>query len=139
MVILGDEYEYVQEFGEGVDRLYEVMETAGLPQPEYRVEAFMLYATIRNTKNAAAVQVAVQDTVQVAVQDTVQDILNYCTTPRSRQEIQEFCKLAGRNNFRKLYLKPLLESGQLQMTLPDKPSSGKQKYVTVGTAQEKQP
>ena len=133
------EYEYVQEFGEGVDRLYEVMETAGLPQPEYRVEAFMLYATIRNTKNAAAVQVAVQDTVQVAVQDTVQDILNYCTTPRSRQEIQEFCKLAGRNNFRKLYLKPLLESGQLQMTLPDKPSSGKQKYVTVGTAQEKQP
>ena len=128
------EYEYVQEFGEGVDRLYEVMETAGLPQPEYRVEAFMLYATIRNTKNADAVQ----DTVQVAVQDTVQDILNYCTTPRSRQEIQEFCKLAGRNNFRKLYLKPLLESGQLQMTLPDKPSSGKQKYVTVGTAQEKQ-
>ena len=26
------------------------METVGLPQPEYRVEAFMLYATIRNTK-----------------------------------------------------------------------------------------
>lgn len=47
------EYEYVQEFGEGVDRLYEVMETAGLPQPEYRVEAFMLYATIRNTKTDA--------------------------------------------------------------------------------------
>ena len=42
------EYEYVQEFGEGVDRLYEVMDAAGLPQPEYRVEAFMLYATIRN-------------------------------------------------------------------------------------------
>ena len=103
------------------------------------MEAFMLYATIRNTKNADAVQVAVQDTVQVAVQDTVQDILNYCTTPRSRQEIQAFCKLAGRNNFRKLYLKPLLESGQLQMTLPDKPSSGKQKYVAVDTAKEKQP
>ena len=106
------------------------METVGLPQPEYRVEAFMLYATIRNTKSA--------DAVQVAGQDTVQDILNYCTTPRSRQEIQAFCKLAGRNNFSKLYLKPLLESGQLQMTLPDKPSSRKQKYVTVGTAQEKQ-
>ena len=42
------EYEYVQEFGEGVDRLYEVMEAAGLPQPEYKVEAFMLNATIRN-------------------------------------------------------------------------------------------
>ncbi len=125
------EYEYVQEFGEGVDRLYEVMETAGLPQPEYRVEAFMLYATIRNTKNA--------DAVQVAGQDTVQDILNYCTTPRSRQEIQAFCKLAGRNNFSKLYLKPLLESGQLQMTIPGKPNSRSQKYVAVDTTQEKQP
>lgn len=31
------EFEYVQEFGEGLDRLYEVMEAAGLPQPEYRV------------------------------------------------------------------------------------------------------
>ena len=44
------EYEYVQEFGEGVDRLYEVMESEGLPQPEYRTQAFMLSATIRNTK-----------------------------------------------------------------------------------------
>jgi ATP-dependent DNA helicase RecG len=42
------EYEYVQEFGEGVDRLYEVMESAGLPQPEYKVESFMLDATLRN-------------------------------------------------------------------------------------------
>ena len=98
----------------------------------------MLYATIRNTRNADAVQVTVQDAVQVAGQVTVQDILNYCMTPRTRQEIQTFCKLAGRNNFSKLYLKPLLESGKLQMTLPDKPSSRKQKYVTVGTAQEKQ-
>ena len=44
------EYEYVQKYGEGVDRLYEVMGAAGLPQPEYCVEAFMLYAAIRNTK-----------------------------------------------------------------------------------------
>ena len=44
------EYEYVKEFGEGVDRLYEVMKDAGLPKPEYKVDAFMLYATIRNKR-----------------------------------------------------------------------------------------
>ncbi len=44
------EYEYVKEFGEGVDRLYEVMKNAGLPKPEYKVDAFMLYATIRNKR-----------------------------------------------------------------------------------------
>ena len=42
--------DYSQEFGEGVDRLYEVMESEGLPQPEYKTQAFMLSATIRNTK-----------------------------------------------------------------------------------------
>ena len=42
--------DYSQEFGEGVDRLYEVMKSEGLPQPEYKTQAFMLSATIRNTK-----------------------------------------------------------------------------------------
>lgn len=126
------EYEYVQEFGEGVDRLYEVMDAAGLPQPEYRVEAFMLYATIMNTRKVDTVQVAGQVTGQV----TVQDILGYCTIPRSRQEIQEFCKLSSRSNFSKLYLIPLLKSGQLQMTIPDKPNSKNQKYIAVSTMQD---
>lgn len=38
------EYEYVREFGEGVDRMYYEMNQAGLPDPEYRTEAFMVYA-----------------------------------------------------------------------------------------------
>lgn len=42
------EYDYVQEFGEGVDRMYKEMEKAGLPAPEYKDVAFMLHVTIRN-------------------------------------------------------------------------------------------
>lgn len=47
------EYDYVQEFGEGVDRMYREMENAGLPAPEYRDVAFMLNATIRNGLGAS--------------------------------------------------------------------------------------
>lgn len=35
------EYEYVKEFGEGVDRMFREMEAAGLPDPEYRTVEFM--------------------------------------------------------------------------------------------------
>ncbi len=42
------EYDYVKEFGEGVDRIYTEMETAGLPEPEYEINAFMLKVTVRN-------------------------------------------------------------------------------------------
>ncbi len=48
------EYDYVQEFGEGVDRMYREMEKAGLPAPEYKDVAFMLNATIRNRIDAAS-------------------------------------------------------------------------------------
>ena len=124
------EYEYVQEFGEGVDRLYEVMETARLPQPEYRVEAFMLYATIRNTKLADNLG----GPPQVTPQDTPQDkIIAYCMEPRSKAEIAKFCGFKDIKHFTAHYLKPLLESGQLRMTIPDKPNSRNQKYITVKT------
>lgn len=45
------EYDYVQEFGEGVDRMYKEMDKAGLPAPEYKDVAFMLHATIQNGIN----------------------------------------------------------------------------------------
>jgi hypothetical protein len=37
--------------------------------------------------------------------------------------------LGNREHFRKSYLKPLLESGQLKMTIPDKPNSKNQRYI----------
>ena len=42
------EYDYVKEFGEGVDRMFKEMADAGLPAPEYIDNSFMLNATIRN-------------------------------------------------------------------------------------------
>ena len=127
------EYEYVQEFGEGVDRLYEVMESEGLPQPEYRTQAFMLSATIRNTKMDGNLWATPQATPQATSQATPQaeQILTFCVTARTRNEIAEHFGVKDPKFFAKKHIKPLLESGALRMTIPNKPTSPAQKYVTV--------
>ena len=74
--------------------------------------------------------------MQDAMQDTIQDermtsLLEYCSVPRTRDEMQQKLAMANRDYFRKNVLKPLLASGKLKMPLPDKPNSKNQKYVKV--------
>lgn len=73
------EYDYVQEFGEGVDRIYKEMERAGLPAPEYRTVAFMLNATIRNSINVAdnVVENVADSAVMKRLSATEKTILEY--------------------------------------------------------------
>ncbi|WP_413818755.1 Fic family protein [Sphaerochaeta sp.] len=55
--------------------------------------------------------------------------MDYCTIPRTREEMQAFIGIAHREYFRSSLLKPLLNSGRLRMTIPDKPNSRNQKYI----------
>ena len=80
------------------------------------------------------------DTHQVIHQVTHQDIelstvskqiLAFCTTPKAKKELAVFCGFKDLRNFTLKHINPLLESGQLEMTIPDKPKSRNQKYITV--------
>lgn len=53
----------------------------------------------------------------------------YLKEPRSRVELQKFCEIKSRDYFRNTILIPLLESKKIRQTIPDKPTSSKQKYV----------
>ena len=46
----------------------------------------------------------------------------------SRTELQEALRLGHRRHFVSAYLKPALSEGFIEMTLPDKPNSSKQRY-----------
>lgn len=95
----------------------------------------MLYATIRNTPRAEReLGSSEQDRTQVNIREK---ILAFCSSPHSKTEIADHCGYKNTKGFTARYLKPLLESGLLQMTIPGKPNSRSQKYVAVDTAQEK--
>ena len=75
---------------------------------------------------------AIKDTAQDTAQDTRFNMLvDFCSVPRTRDEMQTHIGIEHREYFRKAFLKPLLESGKLQMTIPDKPNSPNQKYKAV--------
>ena len=63
-------------------------------------------------------------------QDTHQDkMLEFCIKPRTTKEIMIYLGLKDRRNFYLKYMRPLLDSGELQMTIPEKPNNKNQKYV----------
>jgi len=71
-------------------------------------------------------------TPQVTPQDErVQKILDFCQIPRTREEIQAFINVKDREHFRKKFLQPLLKQGLLNPTIPEKPTSSKQKYYST--------
>lgn len=72
---------------------------------------------------SATGQVIGQVTGQVAVQ-----VLSFCRTPKKASEIQNLLGLKHRETFMKNYMKPLLASGWIEPTIPEKPKSRLQKY-----------
>lgn len=150
-------YEFVKEFGEGVDRMCDELEDAGLKLPTYYQDAFILKATIYNADfynkdnhqsangNLSDLQVNPQVNLQVNQQvdpqedllddlkkinedvDTLIEILEYCKESHSTKEILEHTGKVDRGSLQANYLKPLIYRGYLAYTIPDKINSSKQK------------
>ncbi|MBP3673560.1 MAG: helix-turn-helix domain-containing protein [Oscillospiraceae bacterium] len=58
-------------------------------------------------------------------------ILLLCEQPRTRRELMYMVDVDSIKTFKRLYLQPLLDSGQLKMTVPGRKSISTQKYVRV--------
>ncbi|WP_417081854.1 Fic family protein [Mobilibacterium timonense] len=67
----------------------------------------------------------------MTLEDAEQELLSYCRTPKSRQEIADHMHVKTVFYAMSKYVQPLLESGKLGMTLADRPRSKNQRYYTV--------
>lgn len=112
------------------------MAEAGLPEPEYRQSEFMLYATLKNKnwgkEDASWTNSITSEGVSEGAgeeAELLQRVVEFCTLPKSKAEIQEYCGFRSDRYVRQQVIQPLLEQGRLIRTIPEKPSSPKQKYL----------
>ena len=121
----------IEAWGRGFDKIKEACAKYDGRLPEYNISASGImvlcnacdkYLDLRNEDSRLGQSDQDND------QDVTKMIIAFCKQPHSAKEIMEYIKINDRSFFRRHYLNPMIKTGQLKMTIPDKPKSGNQKY-----------
>ena len=113
------------------------MKEANLPEPIFTNERADFVVTFYNgeypelypeklmkSKNT-------QVNAQVNAQVSENAIMNFCIEAKSLKQIVKYFGYKNARGFREKYINPLLKENKLRRTVPDKPKSKNQKYITV--------
>lgn len=139
----------IEQWGRGTQKIIELCKQAGHPEPEFREQAGCVVVTFRPASGSITPQVTTQDnpslenhlqTISAALGITATQVSTQVSTqvekllraiesgPQSREELQSASGLANRRHFQRFYMEPLITSGWIERTIPDKPNSRLQKY-----------
>lgn len=99
----------------GIPTMQMELSKAGLPAPRFSVVHGEFKVVMKNGYNKEAMSVS-------------DSIVEYCCTPRTRSELIAFTGKSRTYTMSQM-VQPLVDSGRLKMTLPEKPKSSKQKFI----------
>ena len=116
-MITGSENRY-----SGIPTMRREMAAYGLPAPVFENRRNEFVVTFYNTVENAEIPESTDANIT---------LLDFCETPRTRQEIAAFLNLKTVFYVMQRYVQPLLNEGKLAMTIPEHPKSPRQKYYTV--------
>ncbi|MCQ6963687.1 AlbA family DNA-binding domain-containing protein [Methanolobus chelungpuianus] len=133
----------VEQWGSGVPRIFEEAESLQLPEPKIeeigmrvRFTIYLKESAIRSlSKGPSGNQVGTKsgpsrDQVGTKFGLTTEQIkvLHACVEDSGILELMSVTERSNRTKFRNNVLIPLLSNGFIEMTIPEKPTSSKQKY-----------
>ena len=107
---------FVEQLGSGIHRILKVYDESIFNISDNFIEISFPF------EQGYLSQVTPQVTPQVL------GLLEVMEGELNRKELQGRLNLSDRENFRKNYLQPALDNGIIEMTIPEKPKSSKQKY-----------
>ena len=111
----------------GIPTIYHELREAGLKPPEFEERRGDFIVTFWNNYPGFQKSYNVSDNIGF---DKNNKLLEFCQIPRSRNEIADFIGQTPYYVTTK-YIQPLVSSGDLLMTIPDKPQSRNQRYVSI--------
>lgn len=108
----------------GIPTIRREMAKAGLPAPVFinRRNEFIVILYNKPISN--------EQETPLSLNKGKEGLLEFCKTPRTRQEIADYLGINTVFYVMKHYIQPLVESGELLLTLPDKPRSRNQQFVS---------
>jgi len=110
----------------GIPTIRREMAEAGLPEPVFLNQRNEFVVVLYNKKEGRTT------TSDVDPSNGTERLLAFCHTPKTRQEIADFIGIKTVFYVTQNYIQPLLETGKLKMTIPDKPKSRNQRYFAAG-------
>jgi len=133
---------FIEKAGTGIRRMRDGAREMGYPEPEFIAGNFFtaLFRPIFEDADQGTPQVprkypasTPQDPdMYPTCTPEIKAILSFAALKeKTREELQVATGINDREHFRKHYLQPLVSAGLLERTVPDKPRSPKQRYVTT--------
>lgn len=126
LAVMAEELTGAENRYSGIPTIRRVMSEYGLPKPVFENRRNEFVVILYNRPPTAAELIMERSTII-----NEPGLLAFCKTPRSRQEIADYLGIKTVFYAMNHYVQPLLQSGQLAMTIPESPKSRRQKYYTV--------
>ena len=120
--------EAVEHIGSGIKRIRNLCREYGVAEPQIEVSAHWFTVVFPRPLSSEAQEDETPGKHPVSTQQVRAMLLEAADGDATRTQLQNAAGMKDREHFRKEYLQPLLDAGLLEMTIPDKPRSSKQRY-----------
>jgi ATP-dependent DNA helicase RecG len=139
---------YVERVGSGIARIRAAVAEAGLPAPEFESGLFFtvrfplappLSEGVQQSGAAAGAKSGAKSGTKSGAKSDAKsppdrqqlEVLELCRTPQPLTAMMALLRRSDRTKFRQSVIEPLIAAGWLARTVPDRPRSRFQQYVTT--------
>lgn len=136
----------MEKLGRGSVMIQQSCLERGLPRPKWRSDngqgvtlTFFVPEDLEELGTQLGTQLAPSRhpvETKFMLSDIQLKILDNCRKPKAISELMEIAQRSDRTKFRHQVLKPLLRDNLIEMTIPEKPTSSKQRYLITPLGNE---